>query len=313
MLTAHSFRRVGVATVVLYAALVLSFIVSGRALPGSSVVEAASGPTAAQWSCAGTKFYNSAGLGATFTTGSTHNGGTFAVENNNTITVLNNPASGGLGYIVGEFNSPKINGDDATITFNRTIRIVSVYVWDNDPATTAGETGWSFMGNALPLTGHQASTVVAVDYTTNTVRYSAGKDSGGIDFCYVEVNGGGEGCTPGYWKNHRAAWAGTGYSTSQLVSSVFSGANPGQASATLLQALSFGGGPGVDGAEKILLRAAVASLLNASHPSVDFEMSASQVISQVSAALASNNRATILALATTLDDANNADEGCPLN
>lgn len=183
------------------------------------------------------------------------------------------------------------------------------HVWDNDPDTGAGETGWSFNGTPLPVTGHHTSTIVATNIVTDTVTISAGGDSGGVDFCFVEITGG-EGCTPGYWKNHLAAWAGTGFSPSQTVSSVFTGANANQASATLLQALGFGGGPGVDGAEQILLRAAVAALLNSASPDVDYALTTAQVIAQVNAALASDNRATILALAAQLDAYNNM--GCPL-
>ena len=91
---------------------------------------------------------------------------------------------------------------------------------------------------------------------TSTVTISSGDDSGGVDFCYDDPNNF-DGKTPGFWKNHLDAW--TGYAPSQLVSSVFSGANAPQASATLLQALEFNGGSGVAGAERILLRAAVAA------------------------------------------------------
>jgi hypothetical protein len=78
---------------------------------------------------------------------------------------------------------------------------------------------------------------------------------------------------------------------------------------TLLAALSFQGGTGVLGATRVLLRAAVAAYLNSL--SVDFAFSTAQVVSMVNAALASGDRATILAVAAQLDTANNA--GCPLN
>lgn len=81
---------------------------------------------------------------------------------------------------------------------------------------------------------------------------------------------------------------------------------------TLLEALGFGGGPGTLGGAKILLRASVAALLNAAHGDVDYEIaSAASVISQVNTALASNNRTTMLALASTLDGYNNA--GCSID
>jgi hypothetical protein len=123
---------------------------------------------------------------------------------------------------------------------------------------------------------------------------------------------GGKGCTPGYWKNHRDSWPATGYSRNQALSTVFSASGLGTlASTTLLEALGFGGGSTLTAKKQILLRAAVASLLNSAHAGVDFGMTTAQVINAVNAALASNNATTILALATKLDNANNA--GCPLN
>lgn len=124
---------------------------------------------------------------------------------------------------------------------------------------------------------------------------------------------GDEGCTPGYWKNHTDSWAAAGLSPGQTTSSVFSGANgfPSLGSQTLLQSLQGGGGSGSLGGARILLRAAVAALLNAAHPDVDYTRSASSIVSDVNAALTSNNRNTMLALATALDNDNNG--GCPLN
>jgi hypothetical protein len=80
---------------------------------------------------------------------------------------------------------------------------------------------------------------------------------------------------------------------------------------TLVQALNFKGGSGAQGAAQILLRAAVAALLNSAHPDVDYPRTTAEVIADVNAALASGNRSTMLALATELDDDNNL--GCPLN
>lgn len=128
----------------------------------------------------------------------------------------------------------------------------------------------------------------------------------------TEVTGD-QGCTPGYWKNHTGSWTGTGLSPSQTTASVFSAASafPSLASKTLLQSLQGGGGPGTLGAATILLRAATAALLNAAHKGVDYPLTQAQVISQVNAALASNNRDTMLSLASTLDGDNNL--GCPLS
>ena len=133
--------------------------------------------------------------------------------------------------------------------------------------------------------------------------------------------GGGEGCTPGYWKQsqHFDSWAATGFQTTQKVGDVFTGAGAYKVDGTpaskftLLQALSFPDDPGssIDGAAQLLLRAAVAALLNASHPDLSFGMTTAEIISAVNEALASRDRATILALQQELDDANN--QGCTLN
>src|SRR5215216_6077860 len=92
---------------------------------------------------------------------------------------------------------------------------------------------------------------------------------------------GGEGCTPGFWKNHPEAWAGTGYSPTTTLGSVFAGLPPAYASLTFAQALDLGGG-GLDA----LLRQAVAALLNASSPDVDYPLTAAEVIAMTNAAIA---------------------------
>ena len=79
---------------------------------------------------------------------------------------------------------------------------------------------------------------------------------------------------------------------------------------SLSEALRFRGGSGELGAARILLRAAVASLLNASNPDVDFQYTEAEIIAQVNNAL-SGTRSDMLTLAEELDNANN--EGCPLN
>jgi hypothetical protein len=123
-----------------------------------------------------------------------------------------------------------------------------------------------------------------------------------------EVN---EGCTPGFWKTHPEAWLPTGYSPGDTLESVFDVPDAlGLDNNTLLEALSFNGGNTVKGAAKILLRAAVAALLNAAHPDVDYPRTEAEIIADVNAALASGDRSTMLTLAAALDLDNNA--GCPL-
>ena len=122
-----------------------------------------------------------------------------------------------------------------------------------------------------------------------------------------------QGCTPGYWKQsfHFASWA--GFSPTQTVSSVFTGVMPELSGETLLAALQGGGGSGLLGAEKILLRSATAALLNSAAGTVAFAFTQSDIISAVNTALATGDRNSMLTLATTLDNANNGVGGCPLS
>ena len=271
---------------------------NGRVTSGIDSVFAATGPC----SPTGTAFFGSTGTDRSFTVGQTWQGGTFTSITNNTKM---NSRVVSTGDRVGRFPHTS-SGAAATIVFAQPITITSILWFGNHPA------GWSLNGHDGPDTGSDSAALCElVNIVTDTVTIET-DESGGIDFWFNgdQGNGGGEGCTPGYWKNHTDSWAPTGYSPSQTVSSVFTNP-PFFGGNTLLQALQGGGGSGVQGATKILLRAATASLLNSAHPAVSFGMSSADVISAVNAALASNDRATMLALAGDLDDANNG--GCPLN
>jgi hypothetical protein len=138
---------------------------------------------------------------------------------------------------------------------------------------------------------------------------ATGSDSWGVNVTYVC------GCTPGYWKNNTGGWP---VSTATLESSPFpnstlnppywlSGKTLGQY--TLLQGLAFQGNSTVEGGAEILLRAATAAYLNANK--FGYALTSAQITSQVNAALATKDRATLIALAAQLDAYNNA--GCPLN
>jgi hypothetical protein len=122
----------------------------------------------------------------------------------------------------------------------------------------------------------------------------------------VTVQSAGQGCTPGFWKNHTSVWV--GYTPSEFVKTVFSAAGVAPytsvGNATLLQALGFGGGSSLVDAAQILLRSAVSAVLNSAQ--LNYPLTTSQIISEVNTALASNNRGTILTLASTLDGYNNA-------
>lgn len=114
------------------------------------------------------------------------------------------------------------------------------------------------------------------------------------------------GLTLGYWKNHLDAWP-IGYSPDQKVGSVFGAST--YAETTLLDALGFGGGNGLDGAERILLKQAVAAILNeATFGDCYQACSTCWITGETNAAIQSSDRATMIALAEQLDRWNNAGE-----
>ena len=139
--------------------------------------------------------------------------------------------------------------------------------------------------------------------------------SGAFDdlvFCKDEPQGGGQGCTPGYWKqsHHFDDWV--NHDPSDLFGSLFDlpGAlqrpehNVDPASLTLLDAVTLRGG-GVNA----LMRHTVAALLNATNPSVDYDYSEADVISKFNAA--------ILGSDADIEDQKNDfarlnEQGCPL-
>ena len=134
-----------------------------------------------------------------------------------------------------------------------------------------------------------------------------------------------EGCTPGYWKvqQHHDSWQ-EAKPTDKLTSK-FAKASlyTSTKNMTLLQALQGSGGTGLEGAAKVLARAATAAWLNAAYDDgaghlafpwrrdVASEFGRPALVKSVNAAFASKNRATMLDLATRLDRDNNL--GCPLS
>lgn len=93
---------------------------------------------------------------------------------------------------------------------------------------------------------------------------------------------GGEGCTPGFWKNHTDEWE--GYSTGQKVGDVFTEAPAIVADLTLLQGLKNGGGEA-----EALTRHAIAALLAAASSEVDYAFTEQEVIDLVNDAFASGD------------------------
>lgn len=128
------------------------------------------------------------------------------------------------------------------------------------------------------------------------------------------------GCTPGFWKQPQHVGFWMGYSRDQTVGSVFSYTQtgfPDLADDTLVQALNYEGGPGLGGAARILLRAAVATLLNSAYNAFlggdtweYAEWTPDAVVHRVNEVLSWGDRAAMLSVAQVFDDENN--KGCPL-
>jgi hypothetical protein len=117
------------------------------------------------------------------------------------------------------------------------------------------------------------------------------------------------GCTPGYWKQeqHFDSYVGTGIAPGTSFNSIFVGYP--LADIVWYFALDGGGGPGLEGALKILRRAAAAAYLNAAK--LNYGASTARIVAAVTNTAASGNRSSILSLASILDQLNN--QGCPLN
>ncbi len=104
-----------------------------------------------------------------------------------------------------------------------------------------------------------------------------------------EENGGGEGFTPGFWKNHTDAW--TGYAPTESYAAVFgvtvhekilkAGDKNHDGELSLLETLNLKGNH-----VKSFYRHSVAALLNAAHSNVDYEFSEDDVKAMVTEAFA---------------------------
>ena len=188
-----------------------------------------------------------------------------------------------LGDLTAQFPATLAAGATVTVTQTRNIQ-----AGDPDP---------------LPNT---ITTVYSVNGLNTTITRTAS--------CSVDIvqPPGGEGCTPGYWKQpqHFDSWV--GFTQDQFFDAVFGvdvtirvDAKTEDPNATLLEALDANGG-GINA----LARHAVAALLNASNPDVDSDFTTAQVIALVQDAVAPGG-ITIEEAHQLLAAAN--EQGCPLS
>ena len=155
------------------------------------------------------------------------------------------------------------------------------------------------------------ATVVAKDNENNSATVSASATIKSYWF----------GRSPGFWKNHPQDWK-SGYSPTMNIQDVFNvpssllsaeilDLDGNRVKDTLMAGLNYKGGSGLTGAAQILFRASVAALLNESYYGADFpaESSVTALITRVNSVLATQNRASFLALAAEYDKWNNGVEG----
>jgi hypothetical protein len=149
------------------------------------------------------------------------------------------------------------------------------------------------------LAGVMAAFLAIGGGTALAVKTEAGSQTTTTTAVGSQYNTGGQGCTPGYWKNHVDSWA--VYSPNDSFNAVF-GVNymPGL---TLGQALDLEGG-----GFEALARHATSALLNAQHLYVNYGLEADAIKALVQQAFATNNPEPIK---NTFDTLNNA--GCSID
>lgn len=235
-----------------------------------------------------------------------------------------------------ECTDPAVYGDpiafNGTVTNIGNVALNSVTVVDDNgtPGDTSddvmvlgpislaiGESA-NYSGSYLVLAEGPSTDIVVADGVDaiESAPVSAWDDA----TCVVPPPPGFEGCTPGYWKqeHHFDSWTAPYYPNMLMTTAGFIFPN-GQGifgdldQQTLLEALNYGGGETIQEAAQILMRAAVASLLDAASSDVDYPLTVGEVIDMTNAALASKDRQIMLDLGHELDDYNNGPDGCPLN
>jgi hypothetical protein len=210
--------------------------------------------------------------------------------------------------------SDSIRGGKQIYTFDHDRVVNSFVIVDIDHGVPQSHFASAFDGSGnlivkVPITIGADGNVQTVGVNATGVRRLeiTYRDSAGvtdIDLgCPPRPPGGGEGCTPGYWKqeHHFDSWT-SPYDPGDLFNSHFENAFPGK---TLLDVLKQGGG-----GLKALGRHTVAALLNAASPNVDYAFSPATVIASFNAVFPGSNDD----YETLKDEFEKQNErGCPLN
>jgi hypothetical protein len=221
------------------------------------------------------------------------------LRDNNSNDRLDNPDDADLG---GQSFTFDFSGfEDGTVNV-KSIDIADADDDEDDGRVEAYRNGVLVSSVPIPLTGENTVGTLAVNAGDVDTLKVVLAGSAAIDNIELEIEDeevGGQGCTPGFWKNHTAVWQ--GYTPGQLFNAVFGvGYN---SSLTLLGALKQGGG-----GYAALGRQATAALLNAAHADVDYGLTTAQIIAAVQQAFASRDPEP---LKDQLDGLNNA--GCSID
>jgi hypothetical protein len=181
--------------------------------------------------------------------------------------------------------------------------------------------GTSLVGDALAngegfIPGPGQIVAVIVDTNPLITDYNPYPNEDGHSYQYIIIEFNlFSGLTPGFWKNHHPdAWVDGGYDTGDTLKDTgfiipdgtMDDNNKREVDEddTLLEALNYKGGKGDSGAAQILLRAAVAALLNAADGEIIYPFSEDKIIADVNDALGSD-RSTMLDLKDVFDEYNN--------
>jgi hypothetical protein len=214
----------------------------------------------------------------------------------------------------GNFSVTSPTGNIASIDIaDGECKIVAEGIGPIKTATVTENLGTDQSVDQIVITHGTATSSATFPTSTNVTTLNSGETSADgfyglehgtlIEF-YNRVTpptGGGEGCTPGYWKQsqHFDSYP-AGYAPTDLFDTYFANAFPGM---TLVQVAGQGGG-----GLKALGRHTVAALLNAASSGVDYDLTTAQVISAFDAAFASGNYE---ATKDVFEGYN--EQGCPLN
>jgi len=159
-----------------------------------------------------------------------------------------------------------------------------VFVVENTRVPTVGTNTPTPLGVACPTRPHATSTTGGAFYDAGGYDAVLCNNPTGVLYSVTVswntpvVQIGGQGCSPGYWKNHNFP---TGFSKDQLFNTIFENAFPGL---SLQQVLSQGGG-GI----KALGRHTVSAYFNAVSLGTNYELTPAQVVAKFNAAFPSGD------------------------